>query len=61
MQHRESFVEMNVDANDYTNATIDIGDVDRVSGGDAYHRIVCKNYVGGEVTHVNDVDRNSGS
>ena len=61
MQRRESYVEINVDAYDYTNATIGIDDVDRVSGGDAYHRIVCKNYVGGEVTHVNNVDRNSGS
>ena len=34
MQHRESYVEMNINAYDDTNATIDIDDADRVSGGD---------------------------
>ena len=36
MQHRELFVEMNINANDDTNATIDIDDADCVGGGDAY-------------------------
>ena len=34
MQHREQFVEMNIDAIVDANATIDIDDADRVSGGD---------------------------
>ena len=34
MQRRESYVEMNINAYDDTNATIDIDDADRVSGGD---------------------------
>ena len=40
MQRRESYVvEMNINAYDDTNATSDIDDVNRVSGGDAYHQV----------------------
>ena len=39
MQRRESYVEMNVDAYDDTNATIDIDDADRVDGVDEYHQL----------------------
>ena len=39
MQRRESYVEMNINANDDTNATTDIDDADRVSGGDAYRQL----------------------
>ena len=39
MQHRELYVEMNINATDDTNATIDIDDANRVSGGDAYHQL----------------------
>ena len=39
MQRRESYVEMNINAYDDTNATIDIDDADRVSGGDEYHQL----------------------
>ena len=39
MQHRESYVEMNVDAVDDTNATSGIDDVNRVGGGDEYQQL----------------------
>ena len=39
MQHRESYVEMNIDAIVDANATIDIDDVNRVGGGDEYHQL----------------------
>ena len=39
MQRRESYVEMNVDAFDDTNATSGIDDVNRGSGGDEYHQL----------------------
>ena len=35
MQRRESYVEMNINAYDDTNATSDIDVADRVSGGDS--------------------------
>ena len=38
MQHRESYVEMNIDAVYGNNATSGIDDVNRVSCGDAYHQ-----------------------
>ena len=39
MQHRESFVEMNIDAIVDTNATSDIDDVNHVGGGNEYHQL----------------------
>ena len=39
MQRRDSYVEMNVDAFDDTNATSGIDDVNRVGGGDEYHQL----------------------
>ena len=39
MQHRESYVEMNIDAIVDANATIGIDDVNRVSGVDEYHQL----------------------
>ena len=39
MQHREQFVEMNIDAIVDANATIDIDDVNRVDGVDEYHQL----------------------
>ena len=39
MQHRESFVEMNIDAIVDANATIDIDDVNRDNGADEYHQL----------------------
>jgi hypothetical protein len=39
MQHRESYVEMNIDAIVDANATIDIDDVNRVDGVDEYHQL----------------------
>ena len=39
MQRRESYVEMNVDAVDDTNATSGIDDVNHVGGGDEYHQL----------------------
>ena len=39
MQRRESYVEMNVNAYDDTNATSGIDDVNRGSGGDEYHQL----------------------
>ena len=39
MQHREQFVEMNIDAIVDANATIDIDDVNCVGGGDEYHQL----------------------
>ena len=39
MQHRESFVEMNIDGFDDTNAGSDFDDADRVGGGDEYHQL----------------------
>ena len=39
MQHRELYVEMNIDAIVDANATIDIDDVNRVGGGDEYHQV----------------------
>ena len=38
-QHRESYVEMNIDAFDDNNATSGIDDVNRVGGGDEYHQL----------------------
>ena len=39
MQHRESFVEMNIDAIVDANATIDIDDVNHDNGVDEYHQL----------------------
>ena len=39
MQRKEWYVEMNINAYDDTNGTIDIDDADRVSGGDAYRQL----------------------
>ena len=39
MQHREQFVEMNIDAIVGANATIDIDDVNRDNGVDEYHQL----------------------
>ena len=39
MQHRESYIEMNIDAIVDANATIDIDDVNRVDGVDEYHQL----------------------
>ena len=39
MQRRELYVQINIDANDDTNATSGIDDVNRVSGGDEYHQL----------------------
>ena len=39
MQRRESYVEMNINAYDDTNATSGIDDADRVSSGDEYHQL----------------------
>ena len=39
MQHREYFVEMNIDAIVDANATIGIDDVNRVDGVDEYHQL----------------------
>ena len=39
MQHREQFVEMNIDAIVDANATIGIDDVNCVGGGDEYHQL----------------------
>ena len=38
MQHRESFVEMNIDAIVDANATIGIDDVNRVDGTHPHHQ-----------------------
>ena len=38
MQHRESYVEINIDAIVDANATIGIDDVNLVSGVDEYHQ-----------------------
>ena len=38
-QHRESYVEMNINANDDTNATIGIDDANHVDGVDEYHQL----------------------
>ena len=39
MQHRELYVEMNINAYDDTNATSGIDDIDCVSGVDEYHQL----------------------
>ena len=39
MQRRESYVEMNINAYDDTNATSGIDDADCASGGDAYRQL----------------------
>ena len=39
MQHREQFVEMNIDAIVDANATIDIDDVNCDNGVDEYHQL----------------------
>ena len=39
MQCRELYVEIDIDAYDDTNATINIDDADRVSSGDEYHQL----------------------
>jgi hypothetical protein len=38
-QHRESYVEMDIDAFDDNNATSGIDDVNRVGGGVEYHQL----------------------